>query len=301
MSVEETRRPVAVIGAGLDLGAGRRGVDMGPSAIRYAGLQDRVANLGRACVDWGDVAAGVAEATEVGDPRARYLEAIMQSCGEVARLVGDARASGFLPLVLGGDHSVAMGSLGGMARAEGAGGVLWIDAHGDLNRPETSPTGNVHGMPLAAAFGVAGAVFETDCWPTPSVARAVLYGARSLDAGERALIEELDLRVFTMSDIDRLGVERTMREALAFLDGVSFLHVSLDLDAVDPMFAPGVGTPVRGGLSYREAHLALELTAESGRLDSLEVVEVNPILDRGNETAALAVELAASALGARIL
>ena len=179
--------------------------------------------------------------------------------------------------------------------------MLWLDAHGDLNRPETSPSGNVHGMPLAAAFGVAGSEFESAAWPTPSVERAALVGIRSLDDGERKLIGDLDLRVFTMSEIDRNGVERTLREALAFLDGTSFLHVSVDLDAVDPQVAPGVGTPVRGGLSYREAHLALELVAEAGLLDSLELVEVNPILDRENETAALAVELAASALGARIL
>jgi arginase len=294
-------RPVAVIGAGLDLGAGRRGVDMGPSAIRYAGLQERIAGLGRTCVDWGDVEVGIAEATEVGDPRARYLESIKRSCERVAGLVDQACADGFVPLVLGGDHSIAMGSLGGMAMARGAGGVLWIDAHGDLNRPETSPTGNVHGMPLAASFAMAGAAFESAAWPSPAVERAALIGVRSLDAGERALIGRLNVRVFTMSEIDRLGVERTVREALAFLDGTPFLHASIDLDAVDPMFAPGVGTPVRGGLSYREAHLALELVADSNLLDSLELVEVNPILDRANETAALAVELAASALGARIL
>jgi arginase len=301
ISTLDDQRPVAVIGAGLDLGAGRRGVDMGPSAIRYAGLQERIASLGRPCEDWGNVEVGVAEATAVGDPRARYLESIMRSCERVAELVGRACDAGSVPLVLGGDHSIALGSLGGMAKARGAGGVLWIDAHGDLNRPETSPSGNVHGMPLAAAFAVAGAAFETDAWPSPAVERAALVGVRSLDAGERALIAELNVRVFTMSDIDRLGVERTMREALAFLDGTPYLHASIDLDAVDPMFAPGVGTPVRGGLSYREAHLALELVAESRLLDSLELVEVNPILDRVNETAALAVELAASALGARIL
>jgi arginase len=296
-----TAPPVALIGAGLDLGAGRRGVDMGPSAIRYAGLQERIESLGRECVDHGDVRAAVAEATHVGDPRARYLDAIKASCGKVAALVAGARAGGFLPLVLGGDHSVAIGTLGGMARADGPGGVLWIDAHGDLNRPATSPTGNVHGMPLAAALGAAGPGFDSDAWPTPSVARAAIIGARSLDAGERDLIHELGVRVFTMTDLDRAGVERSMREALEFLAGTSFLHVSFDLDAVDPMFAPGVGTPVRGGLSYREAHLALELVAESGRLDSLELVELNPILDRENETGQLAVELAASALGARIL
>jgi arginase len=274
---------------------------MGPSAIRYAGLQERIASLGRVCVDRGDVRVAVPEATEVGDPRARFLEAIKASCERVATLVAEARNGGYVPLVLGGDHSIAIGTLGGMAKVHGGGGVLWIDAHGDLNRPETSPTGNVHGMPLAAAFGAAGPAFETDAWPTPSVERAALVGVRSLDEGERALIGDLDVRVFTMSDLDRLGVEPVLRDALAFLAGSAFVHVSFDLDAVDPMFAPGVGTPVRGGLSYREAHLALELVAESGRLDSLEFVELNPILDRANETGLLAVELAASALGARIL
>jgi arginase len=301
MERAETARPVAVIGAGLDLGAGRRGVDMGPSAIRHAGLQERVERLGRRCLDWGDVEVAVAEATEVGSQDARYLAQIKRSCERVAALVGEARRQELLPLVLGGDHSVAMGTLGGMAGVHGAGGALWIDAHGDLNTPASSPSGNVHGMPLAAALGVAGDAFASDAWPTPSVERVALLGVRSLDAGERELIGRLGVRVFTMSDIDRRGLEHAVREALEYLDGCAFLHVSLDLDAVDPTFAPGVGTPVRGGLSYREAHLTLELVSESGRLDSLELVEVNPILDRENETGLLAVELAASALGARIL
>ena len=301
MAAPETSRPVAVIGAGLDLGAGRRGVDMGPSAIRYAGLQERIARLGRPCVDWGDVEVGIAEATEVGDASARYLESIKRSCGRVASLVHDAREGGYLPLVLGGDHSIAIGTLGGLARAHGPGAALWVDAHGDLNRPETSPTGNVHGMPLAAAFGVAGDAFRDEAWPTPSLERAALVGVRSLDPGERTLIGELDVRVFTMTDVDRGGLERAMTAALEFLRGAPFVHMSFDLDVVDPMIAPGVGTPVRGGLSYREAHLVAELAAESGLLDSLELVEVNPVLDRENETGMLAVELAASALGARIL
>jgi arginase len=219
----------------------------------------------------------------------------------VAALVTDAVAKHHVPLTLGGDHSIAMGTLGGMAKARGPGAALWIDAHGDLNRPRTSPTGNVHGMPLAAALGVAGPEFASDAYPVPSVSRVALVAIRSLDPGERELIRELDVRVFTMSEIDKHGVERVLREALSYLAGLPFLHVSLDMDAVDPMFAPGVGTPVRGGLSYREAHLALELVAESGLLDSMDVVEVNPILDRENETGKLAVELVASALGARIL
>jgi len=294
-------RPVAVIGAGLDLGAGRRGVDMGPSAIRYAGLETRIRELGRDVTDLGDVRAPVPEATRVGDPSARFLEPIMRACELVAREVATAATDGRVPLVLGGDHSIAMGTLGGMAAARGPGAVLWIDAHGDLNRPYTSPSGNVHGMPLAAALGLAGDAFATDAYPTPSVTDAVLLGIRSLDAGERDLIRELGLRVYTMSELDERGVQACVREALEQLSGSPFVHVSLDLDAVDPMFAPGVGTPVRGGLSYREAHLALELVAASGLADSFDVVEVNPILDRENETAQLAVELVASALGARIL
>jgi len=208
-----------------------------------------------------------------------------------------------LPLVLGGDHSIALGTLGGLAQAHGPGGVIWIDAHGDLNTPETSPTGNVHGMPLAAALGLAGDRFASEAWPLPMVTpdRVALVGVRSLDDGERRLIREHGLRVFTMSEIDRIGIERAMRESLAHVAGPGFVHISLDMDALDPEVAPGVGTPVRGGLSYREAHLAMELVAESGLASALEVVEVNPILDRENQTAKLAVELVASALGARIL
>jgi arginase len=298
---EQDTRPVAIIGAGLDLGAGRRGVDMGPSAIRYAGLESRIAELGHPVADWGDVRAPVPEAIDPGDEDAHYLEAIKQVCERVAGLVGKAAAEGLIPLVLGGDHSIAMGTLGGMASVRKPGGVLWIDAHGDLNRPETSPGGNGLGMPLAAALGPAGERCASDVYPEPSVERAALVGVRSLDPGERDLVRDLDVRMFTMTDVDRLGVERVIREALTFLSGSAFVHVSLDLDAVDPMFAPGVGTPVRGGLSYREAHLALELVAESRLLDSLDVVEVNPVLDRENETGELAVELVASALGARIL
>ena len=208
-----------------------------------------------------------------------------------------------LPLVLGGDHSVALGTLVGLAKRLGPGAVLWVDAHGDLNTPESSPTGNVHGMVLAAAMGLGGDAFAYDEWPLPAIepARVALVGVRSLDQGEREMLRRLDARVFTMSEIDRIGIERAVRESLAHLAGASFVHVSLDMDVVDPAHAPGVGTPVRGGLSYREAHLAMELVAESGLVGSLEVVEVNPILDRENETAKLAVELVASALGARIL
>jgi arginase len=298
-----TDLPVAVIGAALDLGAGRRGVDMGPSAIRYAGLDARLAALGREVEDWGNVETAVAEAASPGDEEARFLVEIKEACGRVADLVVHAVSDGRLPLVLGGDHSIALGTLGGLARAAGrSGGVLWLDAHGDVNRPHTSPSGNVHGMALAAALGIAGPAFESDGWPLPAVdpQRVVLVGVRSLDPAERELLRELDVCVFTMSDLDRVGVEVAMAQALERVSGPGFVHISLDLDVVDPSVAPGVGTPARGGLSYREAHLAMELVAESGLLGSLEVVEVNPILDRENETASLAVELVASALGARI-
>jgi arginase len=303
VGIQETGQPVAIIGAALDLGAGRRGVDMGPSAIRYAGLEPRISALGRRCEDWGNVLAPVAEASPVGDERVRFLAAIKETCERIADQVVRAVEGGFQPLVLGGDHSVALGTLGGLARVLGPGGVLWLDAHGDLNRPETSPSGNVHGMPLAAALGLGGPAFDSPAFRLPAVdpARVALVGVRALDEVERELLVELDVLVFTMSDVDKLGIETVMREALERVSGDGFTHVSLDMDALDPEVAPGVGTPVRGGLSYREAHLAMELVSESGVASSLEVVEVNPILDRENETAKLAVELVASALGARIL
>jgi len=293
-----------LIGAPLDLGAGRRGVDMGPSAIRYAGLEQHLREaLGIRTVDLGNVIAPVAESTEAGDEHARFLRQILALCDEVAKLVAGARRDGQTPLVLGGDHSIALGTLVGMASAHGPGGVLWIDAHGDLNTPESSPSGNVHGMVLAAALGLGGRAFDYEGWTLPAVeaGRLSLFGVRSLDQGERELLKKLDAKVYTMADIDRIGVEHCMRDAIAHASGAAFLHVSLDLDVVDPETAPGVGTPVRGGLSYREAHLAMEVVAESAKADSFDVVEVNPVLDRENATGKLAVELIASALGARIL
>ena len=297
-------REVAVIGAPLDLGAGRRGVDMGPSAIRYAGIEQLLTEkLGVRVSDSGNVISPVVETTSMGDEHARYLAQILDLCDRLSTLVADAAGRGALPLVLGGDHSVALGSLVGMAKVRGAGGVVWVDAHGDLNTPETSPSGNVHGMVLAAALGLAGEAFVREGWPLPAVehGKLALVGVRSLDDGERALLGSLDAKVFTMSEIDRIGIEPCMREAIAHAGGAAFLHLSLDMDVVDPDYAPGVGTPVRGGLSYREAHLAMETVAESGLIDSMDVVEVNPILDRENATGQLAVELVASALGARIL
>jgi arginase len=303
VSLQPSRRKVAVIGANLDLGAGRRGVDMGPSAIRYAGLASRLDELGYEYVDLGNVETAVAEATEIGDEHARFLPQIKETTQRIAQLVSRAVRDEFVPIVLGGDHSVALGTLAGLRERNGPGGVIWIDAHGDLNSPESSPSGNVHGMVLAAALGLAGDRFRDEEWGLPALepGRVALVGVRSLDEGERELVREHDVKVFTMSDLDRLGVERAIREALTHVAGPGFVHVSFDMDAVDPDVAPGVGTPVRGGLSYREAHLAMELVAESGLATSLDVVEVNPVLDRENQTGKLAVELIASALGARIL
>src|SRR6266508_4221053 len=247
---------------------------MGPSAIRYAGLQNRLVRAGMDVEDCGNVNAPLSETRAGGPERARFLPEILETCHRVGREVEHARGDGLLPLILGGDHSIAIGTLSGLA-ASGPGGVLWLDAHGDLNTPETTPSGNVHGMPLV--------------------------GVRSLDPGEQEVVRQLDLAVYTISDLDRRGVQPVIDEALARVTGGSFVHVSVDLDVVDPEVAPGVGDPVRGGLSYREAHLALELVAEAGVLDSLELVEVNPIRDHENTTAALAVGLAASALGVRIL
>jgi arginase len=278
-------------------------VDMGPSAIRYAGIDDRLAALGLFISDWGNVEVAVAEAAEQGDPKARFLSEIKEACERIARRVAHASREGFVPVVMGGDHSVAIGTLGGLASVHGAGGVLWLDAHGDLNIPETSPSGNVHGMPLAAALGLAPDAFGSEAWPLPALdpQHVALVGIRSLDDGERELVNELGIAVYTMTDLDRRGVEPVVREALERVSGAPFAHISLDMDVVDPEAAPGVGTPVRGGLSYREAHLAMELVAEWGEFASFEVVEVNPILDRENATGLLAVDLAASVFGERIL
>ena len=255
------------------------------------------------CVDRGNVTAAVAEATAPDDPRARFLPEIRATCERIAALVAAALDDARTPIVLGGDHSIALGTLGGLAARRGPGAVLWIDAHGDLNTPATTPSGNVHGMPLAAALGRAGPAFESEAWTLPAMEtkRVALIGARELDPGERAVIAELGLAVYTMSTIDRRGIETVVAEALERAEGAAFVHVSLDMDGLDPEVAPGVGTAVKGGLTYREAHLAMEMVAESGLLTSFEIVEVNPILDRSNATAALAVELAASAFGATTL
>lgn len=295
-------KSVAILGAALDLGSTRRGVDMGPSAIRYAGLAERLAEMGLQVSDTGNVGAEIPEIASQTDEKARYLPAILASCSQIAASVAEIASAGQMPLVLGGDHSVAMGTLAGLHSVFGTGGVMWIDAHGDLNRPNTSPTGNVHGMPLAGALDQCG--FKLDGYSGPpwvDPKHVVLVGVRSLDPGEKALVRELDLKVFTMADIDRDGVGAVVRQALEVVRGAAFVHLSLDMDVCDPKIAPGVGTPVRGGLSYREAHLAMETIAEENFLSSVEIVEVNPVLDHEDATGRLAVELAASALGARIL
>ena len=253
-----SKREIAIIGATLDLGQGRRGVDMGPSAIRYAGLEERLVGLGYAVRDEGNVETAVAEATAVRDERARFLPEIHDTCELIAARVAEVTSRGAVPLVLGGDHSVALGTLGGLASVHGQGGVLWIDAHSDINTPATSPSGNVHGMALAAALGLAGPGFESDAWPLPAVdpKRVALVGTRLLDDGERTLLRDAGVRVFSMSEVDRIGIERAIRESLDRIAGGGFVHVSLDMDVLDPEIAPGVGTPVRGGLTYREAHLA---------------------------------------------
>lgn len=296
------KRKLAILGAPLDLGSARRGVDMGPSAIRYSGLQERLERLGFEVDDCGNVTAELPEVAAKTDDRARFLPAILASCSQIARRVADIAEGGNLPVVLGGDHSIAMGTLAGLHSVFGPGGVLWVDAHGDLNRPETSPSGNVHGMPLAAALGRCGFSLEGMAeapWVDPH--RVAIVGVRALDPGEKDLVNQLGLNVFTMSDIDRRGLPDVMHEAVEAASGGHYMHLSLDVDACDPEIAPGVGTPIRGGFSYREAHLVMELIAETNSLTSIEVVEVNPVLDLADATGILAVELVASALGASIL
>jgi arginase len=303
MNSPDARR-IRVIGAELDLGQDRRGVDMGPSAMRYAGLQARLEALGFAVKDEGNIVAPDMAAILQGDPRAKYLADILRYNVRMADAVEAATRAGEFPLVLGGDHSLAIGVLGGLARAAGApGAVLWIDAHGDLNTPDTSPSGNIHGMPVAAAVGLGRAWFDTGEWPVPSVdeARVAMIGVRSLDDEEREVLRRTQIRVVTMAEIDRIGMEAAVDTALDRLRAAPWVHVSLDMDVMDPMHAPGVGTPVPGGITYREAHLMMEMVFESAMMGSLQVVEVNPILDVQNRSAQLAVELVCSALGKRIL
>jgi arginase len=281
---------------------------MGPSAIRIAGLNDRLRELGHKVVDDGDIAIKNIEALKVDDPRARYLPEIVRAARLLSRKVERALEQGQFPLVLGGDHSIAIGTISGIGsfcrRARKRFGLLWVDAHGDINTPETSPSGNIHGMPLAAVLGYGPAELTDIGVPGAKLdpANVALVGIRSLDDGEKRRLKTLGVQVHTMSDIDRHGVHRVMKQALARVtDGTDYVHVSFDLDAVDPTVAPGVGTPVKGGLNYREAHLIMELVADADAMTSLELAEVNPILDDRNTSAAFAVELVQSAFGKQIL
>jgi len=285
-------RRVDILGVPMDLGADRRGVDMGPSAIRYARLHERLRSQGvTEILDRGNLVVPDRDLAKIqqGDPK--YLGLIQSVCNVLADSVETSLRDGAFPLVLGGDHSIAIGTLAGLRRARGeAPGLIWFDAHADINSPKTSPSGNVHGMPVYYA------VESGDMSPE----RSVLIGLRDVDPGERATIRELGISAFTMTDIDRLGMEAVVARALE-IAGTGQVHVSFDMDAIDPSEAPGVGTPVKGGITYREAHLALEEIAASGRIGSLEITEINPILDSENRTAVLAVELILSALGKTIL
>ncbi len=301
-------RSVHIIGMPLDLGAGRRGVDMGPSAIRLAGLHDRLRALSCAVLDKGDIAVPIPETKRPGDARKRYVREIARACHKVFQTARDSLDAGALPLVLGGDHSLAAGSVAATAeftrRTRRPLGLIWVDAHGDMNTPLTTTSGNVHGMPLAAALGREPRELAQIGGFAPKVKpqRTVLIGVRNLDDRERDLVRESGVHVFTMKEIDRTGIADITTRALTIAGaGTAGIHVSFDLDACDPTIAPGVGTPVKGGLDYREAHMLMELIADSGRLLSLDMVEVNPILDLQNTTAQLAAELVLSALGQSIL
>jgi arginase len=300
-------RQVDLIGVPLDLGAGRRGVDMGPSAFRLSSLASRLAALGHQVADLGDVAVPIQESCRPGTESKRFVEEIASVCRELAELTTASSGAGRTPVSLGGDHSLAAGSVAGVARTlrrrGGELGLIWVDAHADMNTPETSPSGNVHGMPLAACLGhgpeelvaVAGGA-------SVRPENVVLLGIRNLDDRERMLVRKSGVRAYTMSDLDRRGIGPIMEETLhALVERTAGIHLSLDLDGLDPEVAPGVGTPVIGGLSYREAHLMCEMVAESGRLVSMDVVELNPILDLRNHSGEMGTELILSALGKRIL
>ncbi len=301
-------RKIRVIGVPLDLGQSRRGVDMGPSAVRVAGLEARLEELGHVVEDAGNVAVAIPEQKKVGETNAKYLKEITVTCTKLAEQVLKTLDTGKVPLVLGGDHSVGAGTVSGVAefyrRQDQKIGLLWIDAHTDINTPETSPSGNVHGMPLAAIMGLGppdlANIFNFSPKVTPE--NCVLVGVRDIDAVERENVRRAGIEVFTMRDIDERGMRTVMEEALRMAGrGTIGYHVSLDMDWVDPEDAPGVGTPVRGGATYREAHLAMEIIADHSRMLSFEVVEVNPVIDEHNRTADLAVELTLSAFGKKIL
>ena len=302
-------RPVHIIGVPLDLGGGRRGVDMGPSAFRSAGLGERVAALGYPVVDKGDLLTPIPETQEQRDEHKKYIREIAKVCQKLYQQTLASLEEGAMPIVLGGDHSLAAGSVG--AAAEWAKhtkglplGLLWIDAHGDMNTPATSPSGNVHGMPLAALLGPDPAELSRIGTFSPKVlpANTVLVGVRNLDDREKTMVRDSHAHVFTMKDIDRQGIAAIVEQAVSLAGtDTAGIHVSFDMDVCDPQIAPGVGTPVKGGLDYREAHMVMEIVADSGLLTSLDLVEVNPTLDVRNATAQLGIELALSALGMKIL
>ena len=299
---------IELLGVPMDLGSGRRGVDMGPSALRIAGVASALAARGHRVIDGGDLDIKNMEEIPIGNRHARYLGEIARASGLLSKAVERIIERRRFPLILGGDHSIAIGTISGVAahcrKKKKRLGLLWVDAHSDIHVPKTSPSGNIHGMPLAALFGLGPKELSGVGGPGPKLdpSRVALVGIRSLEDGERKHLAELGIRVYTMSEIDRDGIHAVMSDALARVtDGTDCLHVSFDLDAVDPTLAPGVGTPVKGGLDYREAHTIMELIAASKRMTSLEVVEVNPILDERNRSAVLAVELLESAFGKRIL
>jgi arginase len=302
------RRTIHVLGVPLDLGGGRRGVDMGPSAVRITGLGERLAAMGCGVVDKGDLDAPIPETQTERDPTKRYIREIARVCTKLYQRVSESHEEGALPIVLGGDHSLAAGSVGASAdfaaSKQGEIGLLWIDAHADMNTPATTTSGNVHGMPLAALLGREPAELSRIGRGSPKVRpeKTVLIGVRNIDDLEKLIIRDSKIHVFTMKDIDRHGLAVVMKRALALAGkDTAGVHVSLDLDVCDPAIAPGVGTPVKGGLNYREAHMVMEMVADSGKLIGLDLVEINPILDVQNQTAILGAELALSALGMRIL
>jgi arginase len=299
---------VRIIGVPMDLGQSRRGVDMGPSALRGAGLQARIKQLGHTVEDFGNLEVKQPEEMQVGEKRAKYLQEIAETCKDLATTVEKTLGEGFLPLVLGGDHSIAAGVAAGVAahyrEQKKEIGYIWLDAHGDMNTPESSPSGNVHGMPLAAimGYGPSELVDLMGFKPKAEPGNIVIVGARDLDAQERKIAKKSGIHVFTMRDIDERGMREVMSDAIKYaMDDTAGIAVSLDMDFVDPSDAPGVGTPVRGGVTYREAHLAMEMIADTESMLSLEVVEINPIIDEHNRTALLGVELVLSALGKKIL
>ena len=301
-------RPIHIIGVSLDLGGNRRGVDMGPSAFRIAGLGERLTALGMSVVDDGDLVAPIPEIRAEGDPRKKYIDEIAGVCAALYRNALSVLEEGAIPLVLGGDHSLAAGSVAATAadarqRGERI-GAIWVDAHGDMNTPASSGSGNVHGMPLAALLGQEPAELAQIGGFAPKLRpeNTVLIGIRNLDDREKVIVRDSGVRVFTMKDIDRGGIATVVEQALVVAgDKTSGVHVSFDLDVCDPAIAPGVGTPVKGGLDYREAHMVMEMVADSRRLVALDLVEVNPTLDIRNATAEFGIELALSALGKGIL